>query len=131
MVLGGNTLFPRDGLYNEDGTLKERWQQDGSALINLSFDNNSDRTIYTVTAGKILYVTSVFVTVTGVAGDGWLLRDNGIGGTTRLQATNSTTKGTNYQITCNPPLKFETDVYNVESGTCNSHVSLTGWEENA
>ena len=73
-LLGGGTNL------NDRSLLKERWDQDESNLINVSSVGlTGPRTIYTVTAGKKLYIKHLFIQESGnVVGRSMSLKDGGL-----------------------------------------------------
>lgn len=130
MVLtNSGSLFQNQGLLQEDGLLSERWAQNLSTYQNFYFDNNASATIHTVTAGKKLYIAGMFTTTSGAAGNGFQLRDGGAAGAVVLNVDLSAAAGQQQTITFNPPLVFETDLYNLVAGANNGKTTLTGWEE--
>jgi hypothetical protein len=113
----GTSLFKGD----PDDGLKARWQQSGSALVNAYAVNSGTFTVYTVTAGKTLYVDAIVLTfnaTTNIA-----IYDNA---TTKLTVTSLI--GTTVPFYFASPLMFSTTVVmTVASGSCN--ISISGWEE--
>jgi len=121
---GGSGFFSKSGLYNEVGELKERWGQGGSQIVNLRFRSNADATIHTVTAGKTLYITHMFIC--GYAAGGWFtVLDNA---TTKIVVTSPTT--VEYApVVFATPLTFATSVVCNDGGAFDAEVTMTGWEE--
>lgn len=107
----------------------ERWQQDGASLINIHWDDDvmNDETIYTVTAGKTLYITQIIFTDT----DSDEFRfDDGQGGTTKMTFDGMDNTYSPHTINFKTPLKFETSVWFEEVGVITSFkFIMVGWEE--
>jgi hypothetical protein len=125
---GGSQMFPSQGLLNEDGLLSERWGQPGSKIVTFAggIDNNGVFawfSLYTVTAGKVFYVTQI--TYYG-SGKPHAFSDSDEVTKLWLQApdTNSIT----YQP--KTPLKFTTE-FNMGADHSVTQVSVNGWEEAA
>lgn len=124
-------LFEHTGLEQDTGLLSERWGQEGSEVINTSTSTSSDVTLRTVTAGKVFYVTTVFVSVIGGGSGNFDLRDGGLGGSVRFGMVAGATDD-NETVFFTTPLKFETDVFYNETGASGSrYITLSGWEEDA
>jgi len=126
-----SNLFERGGLEQDTGLLRERWQQDGSTLVNNYTSVTSTQTLYTVTSGKTLYMKRI-VLQSSAAGDGTdaITFTDGNGGTTKTVVDLSAVADgdfivLNYEI----PLSFTTSVYAVESDAISVKVTFTGWEE--
>ena len=122
-------LFEYGGLQQETGRLQERWGQDGSDLVNVNDINpaNGD-TIYTVTAGKVLYVDVALLVDRGATGT-FTITD-GSGGSVVLSGSTGTNVGQALPSTLKSPLKFEDSVYfNIISGSVSLDITLSGWEE--
>lgn len=123
---GGGQIFSPEGLYNDIGKLNERWAQDGSEIINILGDNVSNETVYTVTAGKKLFVKCIFFD-SAIAGDVSAdLRDGGAGGTGKIDF--HVLQDDTYMATFEVPLVFETSIYINSTGDVD--LTITGWEEN-
>jgi len=130
MVLAGSNLFPGQGLLNDDGLLKERWDQDGSTL----FTDESRvlgvaiTTVYTVPAGKVAYVKSVTLSSRGAAGvvSNAIFKDNA------TNVANMSAVGPNNSVTTTfaAPLKFETNI-TVQFQVTGGDVTFVGWLEKA
>ena len=121
-------LFQRGPLQQETGALAERWQQDGSSIINLNGANLSVATVlHTVSANKKFYVKSITLSVQGT-GDQTLVvfRDGGGSGTERFRGWGD--KFGNGQYSFGVPLEFVDDVH-VTPTIANANVTITGWEE--
>lgn len=110
-------LFTRSGLEQETGLLPERWQQEGSVIINISGTYNNE-TIYTVTAGKKLYIKALQVD----HDNDYIIKDGGSSGA-QMFGHNGLSGGS---FVFTVPLEFETDVY---IQTTNAVYNLQGWEE--
>lgn len=123
MVL--NSLFPREGLLNDVGTLKQRWGQDGSEIMNIFGNGVDDEIIYTVTAGKRLFVTSLVLDTAGVGNVSAQLKD-AVGGDIKIEW--NLTDPQTLIVNLDTPLYFDTNVYIVSTNAAD--VTLTGWEEN-
>lgn len=120
-------LFERSGVEQDTGLLKPRYLQDGSVLINISVGSVTDDTIYTVTAGKTLYITSL--TVKSNTNTSWIrLMDDTITGTLKFDAGALVAEET-YTYTFSSPLFFNVDIVGNTSGSASFDVSLQGWEE--
>lgn len=120
-LLGGGTVL------SDRSELLERWNQEGSTIKNISFNNVSDDTVYTVTSGKKLYIKFAYLqSASGSTGLAISLLDGGSSGTQKFIGETVALKGT-ISIEFPTPLEFDTDVY----VDCNSvfYVTLTGWEE--
>lgn len=131
MVLdfGKGSLFRPSGLEQDTGLLRDRWGQDGSSIFNIVFVSSIDATVYTVTAGKRLFISSIVISEDGAGGDGALF-DGGAGGTQKFDFSNPGAKGT-IGFNLSTPLYFDTDVYYNEGAACSGSITLTGWEEDA
>lgn len=126
--LGSGSLFRPQGLEQETGLISDRWGQTGSTIKNLTKDLSTDGTVYTVTSGKRLFISSGVITDTAGANVG-LLRDGGAGGTLKLTWRSPTAQESVY-LSFPTPLYFDTDVYYDESvGSATGSLTLTGWEE--
>jgi len=110
----------------EQSQLLERWQQDGSTIKNIYYADAENDTIYTVTAGKKLYIKQlIYVSIAGAFSQ--TLNDGGGAGTIKVKYS-SLVAGTTYQVSFDVPLEFSTDVYVATAGG-NTHITLVGWEE--
>ena len=137
MVLnfGGNQLFPTPGLYNDIGSNPERWHQDGSVIKNVvAGPITADSTLYTVTAGKVFYVTKVMFTM-GLTGDGedrFQLKDGAAGSEKTTIGVVGNLEDTTYIYDYATPLFFTDSVYFNEFDDLNiASIYLYGWEEEA
>jgi hypothetical protein len=128
MALNFSGLNETPGLYDDIGSLKERWAQEDSTVFNLTTDFTSDKTIYTVTAGKRLYIKNIFCQGAGTTGN-FELRDGGAGGTMKISIYEPASAQEPQTIYFEVPLYFDTDIYCNEGGACNGYITLTGWEE--
>lgn len=112
----------------------KRWQQDGSALFGAvaNVSRSTSSTIHTVTAGKILYITSITVVVTEPFDSVHTLSD-GNGGSNRFNGFPVTGIGGDkptLTITFETPLYFVTSIYWNSGGTSGlASLTFTGWEE--
>lgn len=130
-------LFERDALRDDTGLQRERWAQEGSVIVNVVedlFNPSVTKTVYTVTAGKKLYVTDVTVQITacsGGANGAFQLRDGSGGTDVIIINTEHYTGGEILTFNLKTPLLFTTSVYYKfnESGTANSYITISGWEE--
>ena len=122
--LGSGSLFKPTGLEQDTGLLKERWDQTGSVVKNITKSTVTAGTAYTVTAGKRLYVSFVAVSDTGTGAGS--IRDTS-GGADKLQWKFGSA-GT-LQFSPPVPLFFDTEVYYDESSASGGTISITGWEE--
>ena len=124
-----NFLFQPSPLPDVTGELRERWQQDGSTVVNDYTANfNADETFYTVTAGKTLYVKQIVVGVSSATDSDAITFNDGATGKykVRLQAANiGDTIIANFSV----PLAFSTNVNGVETGDVSLTITFTGWEE--
>ena len=124
-------LFERGGLQQDTGLLKQRWAQQGSTLVNIqSNKGNVSATLYTVTAGKTLYINAITIVNDDDDGIGRFKLQDGAGGTNKDIQSMSNIFGDTIQLTFPTPLEFETDIY-FDSTVTNTDVNLTiiGWEE--
>jgi len=126
----GSNLFPRTGLEQDSGLLSERWGQEGSIVWSHVGEVDADATIHTVTAGKVLFLSSITVSTYGSAGRVNFL-DGGAGGTNKLQLEISATAAITDTTYFNTPLKFATDIYQNETNDPDAYITMTGWEEDA
>ena len=130
MVPSPTDLFQRGGLQQDTGLLRERWGQEGSTPVNISQRGSSDISLYTVTAGKVLYITDIVVTNRSGDAGIFILHDGGIGGTQRYAQTMSAViGGSPVAARFGSPLVFDTAVYFEEFSTVDVNITLTGWEE--
>jgi len=122
-LLGNNTIL------SDRSEISERWGQDGSEVVNIAYDNAVDQTIYTVTAGKTLFIKSLFIVVMDNSATTWIQLKDATGGSIRwLWESAANSKFTYISLTLDAPLVFNTEVY-VNSNTLHYDVNLTGWEE--
>lgn len=122
----GNQLFKRNNVTTEEESLlKERWGQGGSNLVSAS--GTDDSTIYTVTSGKTLYISSITYSSQNASGNNYFyLRDGGAAGAVKLQAWAGIQYQT-YTVVFDAPLKFITSVYLDTNDDI--HLTFSGWEE--
>jgi len=123
--LGRGGLFRNEGLEQDTGRLSERWGQDGSDIKNLYRVTTSSGTVYTVTAGKRLFIVSLIVEEDG-DGDG-SLSDGGAGGTVKFSYAFAAAG--NLPVNFSSPIYFDTDVFFTEVAGSTGSISLYGWEE--
>jgi hypothetical protein len=121
-------LFQTPGLYNDIGDLKERWGQDGSTIKNFHFATDADTAVYTVTAGKRLYINFMMISESGSSGAGDL-NDGGAGGTVKITFHNDSAVSGTIIANLSTPIYFDTDIYYNETLGCTGFMTLTGWEE--
>ena len=119
MALTMQTVFGKT-----DDDLKDRWQQSGSTPITIN-STAAHATIYTVTAGKKLYITTVYTILT-LDPDECTLRDGGAGGAVRF-SQNEPTINVPCQYNFSTPLRFTTNVF--YDGIMSNTTTLIGWEE--
>ena len=124
----GGSLFPQQGLLQEDGIIGQRWQQEGKILYNKVYTINADNAITTVGTGLILYVSCMTITANDAGAGTWDLEDDN-GGTTIFKYLESSTAGTTEQLFFDPPLAFDIAIYVNELTASNSQVTFTGWYE--
>lgn len=121
-------LFERGLLEQETGLLKERWQQEGSRVINYSGDLDTNTTLYTVTPGMKLYVSYLIIS-TETAGNSTIRLTDGEGGTEIFRdLIYEQYEGRQYNLKV--PLVFTTDVYAIVVSK-DYNISFGGWEEPA
>lgn len=122
-------LFSNTGLLQDDGIISQRWGQQGNIIYNFYVDTSSDNTVHTVTANKVLYISSIWVNYGGATG-AVFLRDGGAAGDIRFIANaTAQTVDTSDLVVFDPPLKFETALFCDEVGTNTGDMTITGWEE--
>lgn len=119
-------LFQSSGLEQDTGLLNERWNQEGSEPIDaLGEASNTTSTIYTVTAGKVLYITNFVMTQRNTSAGVYqpcTLRDDTANKIVVRQLENTTE-----HVSFPSPVKFETSVVMVITGDWS--VTIVGWEE--
>lgn len=115
-------LFGARPLEQDTGVLAPRYLQEGSTIVNEHVTNPNNTTLYTVTAGKTLYVNTI--TIGEITG----------GNNTITVADNATTLTilavpANQQTTIQfaTPLKFGTSVKLPSNTAC--EFTISGWEE--
>lgn len=129
MVLdfNGGALFKNQGL-QQDGLLRERWAQEGSTQVDATAGfTNEHGDVYTVTAGKVLYVTNVIVgnLDTGTDAATISIEDD----TTPVMAFRLAA-GQSFETNPSTPYKFLTSFSVTATGASAScQVSFSGWEE--
>lgn len=123
-------MFPQLGLQDDIGLLKDRWAQEGSDLINIQYNPGSDATVYTVSTGKRLYIQALLVMTPAAGRDSFAIKD-GVAGDIKVAVSYGTVQGDTTSITFNPPIFFDSEVYNDEIGDARGDCTLTGWEEDA
>lgn len=119
LILANKSLFG-----DTDDSLKPRWQQSGSTPVTIN-STTAHGTIYTVTAGKKLYITNVFTILTTDV-DECTLRDGGAGGTVKF-SQGEPSINVPYQYNFSTPLQFNTNVF--YDGIRPNITTLIGWEE--
>jgi len=124
----GESLFPQQGLLQEEGLLKERWNQEGSSVTTVYGDCNSDHVIYTVTAGKTFYAKHLVFSGHDADAGTFELKDTAAGDT-QVHLKDTATAGNTVSINFDSPLVFGTEVYCLEGTAANISITLTGWEE--
>lgn len=113
----GSQLFKGD----VEDSLKARWQQSGSTIVNISDGDSGTFTAYTVTAGRTLYVDAIILRFNATADVD--IKDNA---SIILSATGVV--DTVLPLYLTTPLKFSHSmVLTVSTGSVS--VSATGWEE--
>lgn len=125
----GGRLFTPSPFPDEDGLLNERWNQEGSTLLNLNeaMDfNDSTVTMHTVTTGKKVYIKQIiFIVVTSFNGK-VQVNDDGV---EKLTYNSELLKGT-YVHNFATPLEFTTNVQIGESAAAGGMTcTMVGWEE--
>ena len=116
-----------ENIFGESGDdLKDRWQQSASTLVSATANAADDNLIYTVTSGKVLYITSI-VYYNETAGQDDIRLENGIvsGGSTVFHGGSDGYQTTSVNLTT--PLEFTTGVY--IDASANFTVTIVGWEE--
>ena len=121
-------LFERQPLESGDALLKERWAQEGSTVVNITDSAALDETLYTVTTGKKLFITTLILSEANAESAAVnTLKDGGSSGT---EVFTCVFDPPGSLILHNmAPLVFETDVYIDSAG--NKGITLIGWEEDA
>ena len=125
--MGNGGLFQRQGLLNDVGLLKERWNQEDSNHVLISTGGNTDGVVYTVTAGKTLYIKAVILTTNATAGNQSLviIKDAAaIKGSFIAAFDSIPTVPTNLDV----PMSFTTNV-NLDYTGATTRLVLIGWEE--
>lgn len=124
----GFDLFQRGPVQQSNADLSERWNQDMSNLVNVADSSVADtgETLYTVTSGRTLFVTTMIL-VGNINATGVSLTD-GSGGTLKfriLLAAGSPSLTFEFQT----PLQFSSSVFRASGDAENVGITLTGWEE--
>jgi len=122
--IGGGGIFPSQDLPQEYGKINERWNQEGSNIINVLGDNVQNTTIYTVSTGKRLFIKTIITDDASAAIVSAGIRDNA---TTKIDIHIPINVSTLF--TFDVPVYFDHSVY-IESDDV-ADVSLIGWEEDA
>lgn len=124
LKFGGN-LFPKPGLFDDIGLIKQRWQQEGSEQIDIASGAKAvDTTAYTVSTGKVLYINYMLIEQLGTSSS-WIIRD-GTSGETKF-FMNALGRES---ITLPTPLKFTDSVVMDEvTNGATLEIQFTGWEE--
>ena len=68
-------IFTRTPLEQTTGVIAQRWGQDGSTPINDSTTRSTNGTFYTVTAGKVLYVSTITFSNNAASAELFYLKD--------------------------------------------------------
>lgn len=125
---GSGDLFPETPLLQDDGLLKERWDQENSTIKNFYFATDPTNDVYTVPTGKVVYITDIIINTNNAAGGLWTLYD-GTGGTIKLVNSNIAAIGL-MAWTFKTPLKFTVKIRVLSvGGNPNSQGTMNGWEE--
>lgn len=119
-------MFPKPGLYNNEGSLRERWGQGANDLIAVSDNTLIDESMYTVTAGKRLFVKTVVVKDAAASATCYARFKDAVGGADLLTVS-IIGSGVEKALTLDVPIAFDTEVY-IGTGTA-VDVSIVGWEE--
>lgn len=129
-----SNLFRREGLQQDTGLLRDRWNQEGSVLKSSTvYLGTSHETLFTVTAGKALFIKTItFFTGEGAGVHTTTIRDGGSGGVVKVSlAAAANTIGIQYTMVFDAPLKFETDCVAVQLAAAALSITAIGWEEDA
>ena len=119
-------MFPRAGLYDDSGALRERWGQEGSALVAVSDNTLIDEVMYTVTVGKRFFLKTLVVKDDASSASCYArLKDTSVGAD--LLTVSVLGAGNEENITLDAPVVFLTEVY-VGTGSA-VNVTIIGWEE--
>jgi len=125
-VLKGNVIYQPGGY----GSSPESSQQE-NYIYNLHGNNTAFEEIYTVPAGKTLYISSIILTTND--GDRAYRIATGAAASETDFLVLSTLNGTNVQINLNIPMKFTSGIrISWKPGVSTSadhHITLIGWEE--
>jgi len=96
--------------------------------VNQSINVTVDATLYTVTAGKTLYIKNIQFNV-GATATAVGVRDGG-GAGTRKWTTGAAGVNANYSLNFDSPLTFKTNVAITDTSVgINFWFNFTGWEE--
>jgi len=125
--MAGYNLFDRGPLPQTDGVIAERWQQDGSSPVSVTDTIQISETVYTVSAGKKLFVKSIIVNNKDSGNANYNLKDGGSGGTVKFSF--STQSNSNNAFVFDVPIIFDTNIYCTSTGTNDIYLTVTGWEE--
>ena len=122
-------LFERGPLEQSTGILDERWGQDGSDLVNDTvLAALGDTTLYTVSAGKRLFIKDIYVSCRNATAVIYLY--DGTPGPYNKKIAFYLLANENQSLTLSTPLFFDTSVViSVVGAGAASDVSVTGWEE--
>ena len=129
-------IFANTGLLNDDGTLLERWQQDGCSLVNLFDRVDASNNFHSVSSNKTLYVKQIIYQCDGSDSSGhYFTVKDGSGGDEKYRAnvgllvanSDFNPKVINFAV----PLKFTDSCYFYlnDSGDFTLNVTIVGWEE--
>lgn len=123
------SLFGAGGLEQDSGRISERWGQEGGENISIIAGwtgASGSVVVYTVTAGKILYITSITIGVVSPVVGSINIFDN----VDSKFAITDLAHNAMYTFTFDTPLKFETNLRFVEASTGGSGTfTFVGWEE--
>ena len=119
-LLGNGTIL------GDRSEIKERWDQDGSSIVSIQKTAAINETLYTVTAGKTLYIKSIFVQENGTGlGHHFDIKDNA---TLLVRYVSESTYSYTF-MEFKTPLKVSTSIVVATGAAATFNVTLTGWEE--
>jgi len=111
----------------DEDSYQSRWQQEGSTVINKSNVQQGNGIYYTVTSGKVLYVTDIVLINIQTPISQFYLHD-AIGGDLKLSASLPAWHGSSQILSFRTPLEFKEYIY-FEAGSSNIQMTVSGWEE--